>query len=422
MMEETGEPRAKLLYLESLRGVAAVVVVFSHFASAFFPASSQDPFAPMHSRLEPLLHNTPLGIILAGNFAVCLFFVMSGFVLVRPFFQSRRHDLLVSASVRRYFRLMPPVAVSIFSAYLLLRLGWFTNQSQVVPTGSYWLGALWPFTAHLHDALYQAFVGAFTNPIVSYNPLLWTMWTEFFGSLLIFAIAGLTAGLSRRWVIYALLLVIFARGYFLGFIAGMIIADYMSLPGHEKSILKRLKPRALGGIMLVGLLLGAYPSDLHADVTMYSHFILPHFNPLQLISFWHTLGAILVLLSVLYWSAARRWLSHKWLVLLGRLSFSLYLSHMIILCTVGTFLFSMLHAHLGYRTSFIFTFWLTMVVILGVSILYAKLIDAPSIIWAKSVGRWLVGGEQYETNRQFSPNYMKVKSALMARFGAIFLS
>jgi peptidoglycan/LPS O-acetylase OafA/YrhL len=389
--DELQDKRGKLLYLESLRGLAAMLVVFSHYASAFYPASAQDPAAPLHSHLEPWLHNTPLGLLLAGNFGVCIFFVMSGYVLVRPFFLSKRHELLVSAAVRRYLRLMPPVAVSVLAAYVLLKLHLFTNQALVPVTGSAWLQMLFGFTAHLHDALYQAFVGAFLSGQATYNPLLWTMTTEFLGSMLIFGIAALVGWLSKRWIFYAALMLVFARSYYLGFICGLVIADYLTT---EHGIAMRARLRHYGwylaSLLVGGLLLGAYPADGHADVTWYHAFVLPMFSRGQLISFWHTMGALLVVGSILMWPRMKGWLSAKWLVGLGEMSFSIYLTHMLILCTVVTAVFARVHLHMGYGRSFALTFFITLPFILGVSYFYTRYVDGPAIRGARRFGKWVM--------------------------------
>jgi peptidoglycan/LPS O-acetylase OafA/YrhL len=388
---EVQQTQRKLLYFESLRGVAAVVVIFSHFANAFFPAASIHPGLASRSAIDPLLHNTPLGIVLAGNFAVCLFFVMSAYVLVRPYFLSKRQDVLTSAAVRRYVRLMPPAAISILIGYIVLSLGLFTAHGQAAVTRSPWLSAQWHFAPNLGDAVYQAFFGAFFNQTVTYNPLLWTMTTEFLGSLLIFAVAALFGGLTRRWIIYVVLAVLLARTYYLGFIVGMAMADYFSSPrSWVRTTFARTRGRYFAILLLVGLVLGAYPSDDFVGQTLYRGLMVPGFSTVQLMTFWHTLGAILAVTSILCWTSAKTFLSNRWLVQLGKMSFSIYLTHLIVLCSVGTALFAGIHANLSYHVSALITFLVLMPFILAVGYLYTEYIDGPSIKAAKWAGNWLM--------------------------------
>ncbi len=390
--DEVQQRKGKLLYLESLRGIAALVVVLSHFALAFFPATESGRASPLHTPFDLWFYNNPLGIILAGNFSVCLFFVMSGYVLVRPFFLAKEPDLLTSAALRRYVRLMPPAALSVMAAYLLLKLGLFTNQAMVSVTGSQWLSSLWGITPHLHDAVYQAFVGVFFTNQATFNPLLWTMTTEFLGSMLIFSAAAIFGKLPRRWIVYALLAVVFIRSYFLGFVLGLALADLFATPEGESLRAKiRLHKPILAVAVICGLLLGAFPSDNHAGTSVYRLLTrLPHFSTLSLISFWHTLGAFLVVTSILIWPEAKKLLSHPALVRLGKMSFSIYLTHLILLCTVGTEAFAILHSHFGYLLSAGVTFVVFMLVVLGVGYAYTEYVDIPSIRWARALGGLLM--------------------------------
>jgi peptidoglycan/LPS O-acetylase OafA/YrhL len=64
--------------LDSLRGVAALTVVFHHF-SRICPES-----------FTHLLIRTPLRLLVAGHQAVILFFLLSGFVLTLPYKKKTR--------------------------------------------------------------------------------------------------------------------------------------------------------------------------------------------------------------------------------------------------------------------------------------------------------------------------------------------
>ena len=65
----------KQVYLEAIRGLAALIVVFDHFFAAFYPATLFGPFPTIPS-LQPwqnLFNHTPLCLLIAGDFALCLF-------------------------------------------------------------------------------------------------------------------------------------------------------------------------------------------------------------------------------------------------------------------------------------------------------------------------------------------------------------
>ncbi|WP_269850238.1 acyltransferase family protein [Methanosarcina horonobensis] len=77
----------KISYLDGLRGIAAVNVMIMHFFVALAPAMIYGSELPSHfGNLDHLFSTTPLGLIGAGNFSVCIFFVLSGYVLTQKFF------------------------------------------------------------------------------------------------------------------------------------------------------------------------------------------------------------------------------------------------------------------------------------------------------------------------------------------------
>jgi peptidoglycan/LPS O-acetylase OafA/YrhL len=214
-MEREGQ---KLLHLESLRGIAALLVVFTHFAGSFFPAVTGGGRFPTHSAFDLVIYSTPLSILAGGNFAVCIFFVLSGFVLTRGYFLNGRIQQLQNSALKRYFRLMPAVAISVLLAYLLLRFQLFFNHDAAAITGSMGLDELWSFPANAaeatNQALYQAFITGTTGPR-SYNPVLWTMQIEFLGSFLVFGAAALFGQHAKRHWMYLLLLIGTWQTYFL---------------------------------------------------------------------------------------------------------------------------------------------------------------------------------------------------------------
>src|SRR4051794_11019896 len=96
----------KILSLESIRGLAALAVVFCHCVNGFYP-TLRKAAAPPGTQLWQ-----------NGEFAVRLFFVLSGFVLSLSYFRQPSLVTLRSAAVRRYFRLLLPIAGSVLLAYL----------------------------------------------------------------------------------------------------------------------------------------------------------------------------------------------------------------------------------------------------------------------------------------------------------------
>jgi peptidoglycan/LPS O-acetylase OafA/YrhL len=100
----------KITYLDGLRGIAAVNVMIMHFFVVLAPAMIYGNQTPSNlGNIELIFSSTPLGLIGAGNFSICIFFVLSGFILTQKYFKTADKNLIISGALRRYIRLLIPV-------------------------------------------------------------------------------------------------------------------------------------------------------------------------------------------------------------------------------------------------------------------------------------------------------------------------
>ncbi len=113
----------RITTLDSLRGLAALTVVFAHCYEVYPEALRFDVHpAELSAWLQPWawLRYTPLHLFTDGQQAVMFFFVLSGFVLTLPFLR-RTQPSYPRYLAKRFCRLYPPFAVAIlFSAALYL--------------------------------------------------------------------------------------------------------------------------------------------------------------------------------------------------------------------------------------------------------------------------------------------------------------
>jgi len=94
--------------LDAVRGVAAFVVVLNHAYN----------FTPGHDWHDWKLDYTPLSHLVNGRVAVIVFFVLSGFVLTLPYLKSR-HISYGRFVFRRFCRIYLPFAVAVLLALAL---------------------------------------------------------------------------------------------------------------------------------------------------------------------------------------------------------------------------------------------------------------------------------------------------------------
>src|SRR4051812_15465120 len=125
----------RLEFLDSVRGLAALSVVASHFVLAYG--------VPPGSRF---MNNSPLHIWWDGSAAVSMFFVLSGFVLSLKYF---RHTDAPRLDDFTYLGFAAARALRIFVPYLVVLAGsalaarWTAQGLATRPPGSTWLASLW---------------------------------------------------------------------------------------------------------------------------------------------------------------------------------------------------------------------------------------------------------------------------------------
>lgn len=375
-----------------MRGLAALSVVFLHYATAFAPFLIGYVATQRHSFLDRAASTTPLGLPFAGNFAVCIFFVLSGFVLSIKFFQTKDIMAVRSSAVRRIFRLLPPALISIILGYLALRFGLvYAHQAAAGSESSNWLATFWLFPAHLGQALFQGLYGIWFgnfNVYTSYNPVLWTMHYELYGSFLVFMFLALLGKLNNRWVFYALFGLIFLKTYYLAFIAGMAISDvYVTKPDLKDKINVWLAVAATPIILLLGTwsTSSIYPS-------IYNRVSVPFFLPSQLEIFMHVVAAILTIVVILRLQQVSNFLEKRPIQYLGRISFGLYLTHFIVMGTLASFIFYRLLPGYGYKLAVVATAAISLPVTIIFADFYTRWVDLPSIALSKKVGDKLLYG------------------------------
>ena len=96
----------KMIYLDGIRGLAAFIVVISHYIQVFYPAALNGNQQQAHFKWDIWYGHSPINLFYNGQLAVCLFFVLSGYVLSVKMFEKELDNetfqkLLHSSALRR---------------------------------------------------------------------------------------------------------------------------------------------------------------------------------------------------------------------------------------------------------------------------------------------------------------------------------
>lgn len=370
------------MQLEGLRGVAASIVVFYHILLIFYPnviyGLGTEFSSPQHMRFEDDLQGSLFGGLYSGLFAVSVFFVLSGFVLTIGFFMTGYDRIIKKLAAKRYVRLMIPALVSVLLAFTIIATGLSSYREQaasIVGGGS--ANIQWNFVPNLFEAIKQGVWSIFVTGEDSYNKVLWTMKYEFIGSFAVFIIALVFGRAKYRFYVYAALLVALFNTWYVGFIFGMILAD---LCAHNRLEIKVKSKRALivAILFIGGLLIGGYPVAA-VEGTPYAILHIESLTVIENTSLYLGVAATMLVAAILMSKRLSLAFAHKSLVMIGRYTYSLYLTHILVLLTLTTFLFVSLSHYVGYNKAVFFAVILSSPVIIGGAWLFERYVDRPSI-------------------------------------------
>ena len=317
-------PSRRFEHLDGLRGVSALVVVFAHFV--FFLSMTEPGGGPITGWVK----QTPIKALLNGDFAVYIFFVLSGFVLAQSV--ARGGVTLFARIVARYFRLTVPMLASLIFAWALFSIFPQVRTEFVTAYPNEWMekhfyGSDFPgFFKTVADGLY----GVYLHGTSLFNNVVWTMRKELMGSILIYLVYRFTSPGKIVPVLVLLGTVLLFYPILLGFPLGALLREAWVRGGL------RDRPWAWATFAF-GLWIA---NDGHVrlwptaspETVPPSSFIFDHMGHT------YSLGAALLLFSVLTLPALRGFFSHAIPRFLGRISFSLYLVHVPLLGTFFTWL------------------------------------------------------------------------------------
>jgi peptidoglycan/LPS O-acetylase OafA/YrhL len=318
--------RKRLPEIDAVRGIAAATVVAWH-SLLIFPSIGADTRAAGLTWLNVVKYS-PLRAVFAGPQAVLLFFVISGFVLSLPLLGERRPDYR-RFFIRRVARIWPAYAVACLCAFAATAAAGNSRIDRLSP----WFNSVWqrPVTpgavAH-HLILVDRF------PTGSFDPVLWSLVYEMRLSI-VFPLIVLAVVFARRWWLAAAGALIltyvatraapnasvlggsytvtlryagfFATGVLLAIHRGALVSGYQRLPSRERV-----------AVALAGLIVYTYPFWMWRPHSVVADYVAAALGS----------GAFLVVAL-----GARRvsWLLRtRPMQVLGRVSYSLYLLHALV--------------------------------------------------------------------------------------------
>lgn len=414
-------------HLDGLRGLACLAVVHDHLKLLLSKTAGS---AYGYPGLGTEWWKLPIiKLVYGGSFAVAIFFVISGYALsVQPVLAMRtvprEADVamkkLASAVFRRPIRLLLPCWATMFIGFVLVRLGvfeWFAAMEPifhshydgwVVITDQWafrtdsifaqiadftWDGMhlLWLFVdwgEHIGRSHYGGFVT-------------WTIPLEFRASLVLFFTQAALFFVRRQTRLIIVSALVVAGAYiesfdFPLFWIGFLLAEMTPVLRSAETKQTPAHTAAYVAVCVVGLYLGSHPA-WGADNTPGYMWMIP-LTPWEYEianNWWTGVGAALTVFSLDRLAGARRLFTSRVVAYLGRISFSVYLMHLMILQTLGSAVFhysyeltgvdTAVPAFLGFALGYVVIYF----IIIWAADIFMRCVDGPCIALGFKAQGWL---------------------------------
>lgn len=336
--------------LDSLRGLASLSVVIHHsllVLPLFFLAHIHE----VNNTFVKIITNSPLHMLWGGHEAVLLFFVLSGFVLALPFLNNRQESY-PSFAIKRFCRIYIPYIVSIALSAILYNL---INPTEISETSSNFNG-MWSHQVSFTSIISYILMLGFDS--FNLNGVTWSLVHEmrisiFFPFLMLFVLKWnwkkiLFVGISISLFLWSFLLI---SSDFIGnstikyllisfgdtfyyasfFVMGAAFAKY------RECIISFLKPLKKVKIVLFIIFILLYNIEwisFGISDLKYSDSLVVSNIATMVIDFIIGISVVILFSLVISSIKLNSVLNNKALINLGKISYSLYLVHIIVILTM----------------------------------------------------------------------------------------
>lgn len=320
--------------IDSLRGLAASSVVLNHLCLA--------STIPLLTTLSTGYSYSPFFILINGRGAVVLFFILSGFVLSLPFLKGRQAQYNVYLT-KRIFRIYIPYLASTILVFILYYLLYKEGLKDV----GEWVSTLWGSRLSA-GLLLDHFLMLGNYDTRALNTVIWSLIHEMRISI-IFPILGFIL-IKYNWKVILGICIVLSSvsglndifnfetsyGYHTSFSETVHFSSMFLIGGllakYHKSLLEIYNK--LSRMVKIGLLLVAFLGYTYYGIAqlIFKKLSIPGYG--QIGDYSIALAVTLIIITALGSRKVRNILEIKPIKFLGKISYSLYLFHLIVILSL----------------------------------------------------------------------------------------
>ena len=356
------------VYLDSLKGLAALGVFFGHFYCIFYALCDYKP--GLSDKITRLLDApSPISAWIDGQFMTCIFCVISGYLVNLK--SAKTGKELGKKVLLRYFRFMLPLIGSNLIVFVLdFWKGFHTQEFGYLMRNS-WLTCFYREPVSFRSALKETLTLGYAT-----NGPLWMLRPLFTGSCMIM-LYGLIREKTQKKVVRTgffvtvILLAFLLRNVFL---PHLLFACYLGillnwLWSTRLSFFAHLRENKVVNAVFF-LFSVAMSSGLHGII--YNFLLTKTTVPawLAMNDYWHVFYAFLFLYPIKNLSLIQKFLTCRPLQKLGTLCFGIFVLHWPLLCSFSLQFYLKNQNRASYSVLFILNWAATTILVLLISYLY----------------------------------------------------
>lgn len=371
--------KKRIYAFDGLKGIACISVCIHHFLLMFLPATYFGIGVIQHTQysFEYGASQSPLAVIINGNFAVTLYLMITGYLVYYKCSKINKKDLwnqLPILVIKRYLRIVLPVFIISIIVLIVMKLSYFDNKKVIEMTNSPWATMMYNEVLGLKDAIVTSFIKVPFLGNDQFSTAFWMLKYTVLGSFFAMLLAYSKKIFNKYMSIILLMVCVilsFSETYYFIIALGVLLADI-----SDMKITMGIKRKIVAiFFVLIGLFLGGYPT--YGDPTNIYNFLDVEYYGAFLPVIYHSVGAFLLIWGVSKIEIVNKFCRCSIIKFLSKISFSVYLVHIPILFSISPKLFSYYYKITQFRYTLAtgITLLMTMLIVIFVATIFHYLIE-----------------------------------------------
>lgn len=371
------------VYIDSLKGLAALGVFFGHFYCIFYALCDYKP--GLSEKITRLLNMpSPLSAWIDGQFMTCIFCVLSGYLVNLGSVKTGKE--FGTKLLKRYLRFMLPLIGSNLIIFLLDFFKQFHTQEFGYLIGNSWLTCFYRDPVSFKSAIKDTLTLGYAN-----NGPLWMLRPLFLGSCIVMLYGLLREKTKKRAVRFLYFAVVILLAFLLRkiFLPHLLFACYLGiflnwLWNTRITFFAHLRESRMINvcILLFSILMS---SGFH--MMFYNYLSVKTAVPdwLSMNDYWHVFYAVLFLYPIKNLDFLQKVLEWKSFQKLGQLSFGIFVLHWPVICSFSLQFYLKNQGRASYSVLFVINWGVTTALVLLVSYIYYIVVERYSDRMIKNI-------------------------------------